>query len=107
MARLNWRGDDVVKRTMAAARRAVDQTTADAVVDAKTSHPWRNRTGTLEGSIQLRPARAVGSTVTGLWGSFDVNYAKFLEADPDWEFLQPAANRQYPKLAGRIRQALK
>lgn len=106
---LDWKGDEVRRRAHAAARRGIDATTAACVLGAKSSHPWQNRTGTLEGSLQMRPAVAVGPAIMGRWGSFDVNYALWLEVRwaGRYRYLLPQADQQYPLLAGRIRQALR
>lgn len=103
MARLNWRGKEVVAKVKTAAARGIDQTTALCVNGAKSEHQWVNRTGTLEGSTQMRPAVIKGASVIGRWGSFSVNYAIFLETDPRFIFLRPQADRHYPGLAALIR----
>lgn len=106
-SRFNWYGGRVKARTLIATRLAIDQTTAAMVEDAKTSHSFRNVTGTLEGSIQMRPAVLRGMRWIGQFGSWSVNYAIFVElgtrrmaARP---YLRPAFDREAPKLAGRIR----
>jgi hypothetical protein len=46
------------------------------VLEAKSSHAWQNRTGTLEGGIGVVDyAREDGAGVVGVWGVFDVVYA--------------------------------
>jgi HK97 gp10 family phage protein len=106
---LVWHGELVEERIIAACKIAVDATTAECVNHAKTNHPWTNRTGTLEGSIMARPAEEEGLAVVGEWGSFDVNYAIFLELGtskmPPYPYLRPAADACYPHLAGRIAAA--
>lgn len=106
-----WKGDEVVAKVEAATKLAIDQTTAAAVNRAKSEHPWKNRTGTLEGSLQMRSARAEGLQIRGEWGSFDVNYAIFLELGtanmPAMPYLRPAADAEYPRLAERITGAMK
>lgn len=109
---LRWRGQLLTQRVRRAQRRGVDATMADAVIHAKQNHPWENRTGTAEGSIQIaEPARDVPGGVRGVWGSLEVAYFKFLEqgtanmqAMPS---LRPAADATYGKLADRIRRALR
>ena len=56
----------------------------------------------------MRPAKVVADGIVGLWGSFDVNYAIYVEmgtgrmrAQP---YLRPAADHQYPMLAERIKR---
>lgn len=104
MARINWRGRQVADRVKGSAARAIDATTALCVAGAKSEHRWQNRTGTLEGGIQMRPAVTVGPTVVGRWGVFDVNYAIYLETDPKYRWLRPQADRYYPGLAALIRR---
>lgn len=106
MARLSWKGKEVVANVKRAAARSIDQTTALCVNGAKSDHRWQNRSGTLEGSIQMRPAVIKGSSVVGIWGSADVAYAVYLETDPQWIFLRPQADRHYPGLAALIRANL-
>lgn len=105
---LRWRGDEVRRAVMAAARGGIDETMARAVVEAKRRVPVL--TGTLQGSLQMRPARERGGGVVGLWGSFSVQYAVYVEmgtgrmgARP---YLRPAADQEYPGLAGRIQRRL-
>lgn len=108
MSQVHWNGRRVLARVLAGTALAIDQTTAACVTHAKTFHPWSNRTGTLEGSLQMRPAAPRGSTVEGKWGSFSVRYAIFLELGTSrmqpYPYLRPAADVEYPKLGGRIRR---
>lgn len=109
--RLNWKGDDVFRSVIAAARTGIDQTTAAAVVHAKAIHPWRNVTGTAEGSIQMRPARVVRNMiVTGQFGSYGVIYFFWLELGTikmiAMPCLRPALDVEGPKLTERIKAAL-
>lgn len=111
MATMSWRGDEVAGRVAAAAKLAVDATTAAAVTHAKQNHPWQNVTGTLEGSLQMRGAEIVSDgDIVGQWGSFDVEYAIFLELGtavmPAYPYLRPAADAEYPKLFMRLRAAM-
>lgn len=107
--RFTWRGDQVKQVALGNARRAIDETTAACVHGAKSDHRWQNRTGTLEGSLQMRPATIVGSRVRGRWGSFDVNYAIYLELrwGGRYRYLFPQADLHYPRLAARLRQGIR
>lgn len=103
---LKWRGEAIKRRAIEAAKWGIDATTAACVVEAKQKVPVR--TATLQGSIQMRPAKERGDDVVGLWGSWNVDYALYVEkgtsrmaAQP---YLRPAADHQYPKLAGRIKR---
>ncbi|MFQ5775861.1 MAG: hypothetical protein ACE5GS_15165 [Kiloniellaceae bacterium] len=75
---LKWEGKAVTARMRRAMIAGVNQTMAAAVNEAKRSHAWQNRTGTLEGSIDIHDFAAPtdrGRGVRGLWGSRDVRYA--------------------------------
>ena len=97
---LFWKGDEAAEKVIAAAKLGLDQTAGAAVIHAKSNHPWINRTGTLEGSYQMKPSQQDGETVSVEWGAFDVNYAAPVEEK--YPALRPAADVEYPKLAGRI-----
>lgn len=105
--RLTWNGPRIVAAQIEKAKLAIDQTTAACVQHAKDHHPWRNRTGTLEGSLQMRPAERRGMRIVGQWGSFQVRYAIFLELGtsrmPAYPYLRPAADAEYPRLKLRLR----
>ena len=106
--RLDWKGRHIKRQVRTAAMAGIDETTSAAVNAAKQDHGWANRTGTAEGSIQMRPADLVGRKIVGRWGSFDVHYFLYLELgsgvyDGD-RTLQRAADREYPELARRIRE---
>ena len=118
--RTTWNGSRIVARAEADARLAIDKTTAAAVTIAKHNHGWENRTGTLEGSLQMRPAEDQASRIVGQWGSFDVNYAALMEflkgeiiGDTGAQrtrsggspYLRPAADAEYPKLPARLAAA--
>jgi hypothetical protein len=121
---INWRGTEVADKVIAASALAIDQTTAAAVNQAKQHHQFANQSGTLEGSLQMRPAELQGGgELVGLWGSFDVDYALWMELEPgdqvviDGEtvtreesgghpFLRPAGDAEYPNLHPRIRANL-
>ncbi len=105
---LIWNGVKVTKKVIAATKAAVDETMAECVRAAKRLVPVD--TSTLQGSIQMRPAKVVTDGIAGLWGSFTVNYAIYVEtgtgkmaAQP---YLRPAADQQYPLLAGRIKKRI-
>jgi len=132
---LKWYGKQVSEKVRAAQVRGVNATMAACVTGAKRNHTWNNRTGVLEGSIDIAEPAAlqVGGGVKGVWGSKDVRYAlihelggvirpvralalKFRADDgsfvvtkqvkiPPRPYLRPAADKEYPKLAKRIRKA--
>lgn len=108
--RFNWRGDDVTRRLVRAAKIGIDETLAACVVEAKSNHPYVNRTGTAEGSVRMVPAQQEGRRIVGRWGSFIVRYFIFLEIGTTrtpggFPSLRPAADKEYPKLRRRIRAA--
>lgn len=133
---LKWNGKAVKGRMRDAQIAGVNQTMAACVVDAKRNHSWQNRTGILEGGIDIADYAAPnGDGVKGTWGVRDVVYALIHELGgvitpkrgkalaipdpanpggillvksvtiPKRPYLRPAADTQYPKLAGRIAKA--
>lgn len=107
---VNWKGDEVFKQTVEAAKKGIDKTLADCVNGAKGEHTFVNRTGVLEGSIQSRAAKVVGSIVRGVWGSFGVAYAIFIETGTvhitAMPFLRPQTEIHYPELPENIKAAM-
>ena len=131
---LVWRGKQVTAKMRAAQQDGVNRTMAACVTQAKGSHGWKNRTGVLEGGIDVIDyAEPIADGVKGVWGVRDVVYALIHELggvivpkrakalaipQPDGgvvfaqsvtipanPYLRPAADVQYPLLAGRIRKA--
>jgi len=133
MKNMTWNGDQIRDRAIAAAEWGVDATTSACVrAAAKRLYPGHGYDhGVLRRSIQMRPAQRVRKYVVGLWGSFDVLYAIYVEKGtaPHWigaavkikgvgwryigmhpgtrpmPYLIPSADEEYPKLHGRIRKA--
>ena len=131
---LKWYGKAVTRQMEAAQIEGVNRTMAACVVEAKTRHPWQNRTGLLEGAIDVASyAAPYARGVKGTWGVRDMAQARILEeggtirpkkakalaipqADgsvrfaasvtiPPYPYLRPAADKEYGKLAERIRRA--
>ena len=127
---LDWRGLDVYLDLQDATQEAIDDTMAKCVDDAKRNVPVV--TATLQGSIRLKPAEQTHKGLVGEWGSFDVNYALAVETGNrslvgpphrsttpgsrtsgagrntgNRNFLRNAADKEYPKLAARIRSRLR
>lgn len=131
---LTWNGDAVKKSWKQAQIDGVNATMGAAVVHAKRNHPWQNRTGLLEGAINVTdPARPIATGVEGVWGVNDAVQARILEvggviaaknADalaiplpgggvvfrksvviPAYPYLRPAGDATYPSLAMRISKA--
>lgn len=117
---LQWRGDKVIKKMDGCIIKGMAQTISESVIHAKSNHGkgahslgrFVTQTATLEGSIrEVVHPRKVGDEFVGLWGSVDVEYALVLELGsmgrvgiPPYPYLRPAAEAEYPKLAGRIRK---
>lgn len=131
---LTWNGAAITERMRAAQKLGVNATMSRCVVHAKSNHSWKNRTGVLEGSIDIADFAAVrGLGVEGRWGSKDVVYARIHELGgtitakngqalkipmPDGSFrfvksvtirprpyLRPAGDAIYPTLAANIKAA--
>lgn len=107
---LSWNGDAIEDRMVKAARKGVDVTTAEGANYAKEHHPWQNRTGTAEGSIQSRPAIVIeGGLVRGEFGSYGVDYFIWLEIGTNkmgaMPCLRPALDVVGKRLAGNIKRA--
>lgn len=124
---LNWKGDAVKRAFAGAAASAIDATMSAATMQAKENHSagahgqqrFVTHTSELERSIRIsKSARRKGNAVVGTWGSIGVVYARRIEMgfqgkdsagrvfnQPAFPFLRPAADVEYPKLAGRIRRA--
>lgn len=111
-ARLDWRGKQFVEEMRTAARIGVNETVDAARDDAASSHEWLNRTGQLEEEIvsehatsrQRDPVGRFGTTRRrGFFGLFHEEGTTHEFARP---FLRPAADREFPSLAKRIRRRL-
>ena len=112
--RFNWKGKEIEDRVAKASRQGIDVVLARCVPEAKRSPPLPVITGTAQGSIQMRPARAegiLGRRIVGIWGSFDVNYFIWLEIGARGRtggfMLRRAADRFYPTLGGTIARFFK
>ena len=131
---LVWNGAAVTERMRKAQIQGVNRTMGACVVEAKGNHAWQNRTGVLEGGIDIADYAAQdGAGVAGTWGVRDVKYALIHELGgtivpvkakalaipqedggvrfaksvtiPARPYLRPAADSKYPLLAGNIRVA--
>lgn len=131
---LVWKGRAVTDRMRAAQVQGVNATMGACVVHAKSNHDWQNRTGVLEGGVDVVDYAAPdGDGVTGSWGVRDVKYALIHELGgtitaktakalaipqedgsvrfaksvtiPARPYLRPAADAKYPSLPRRIRAA--
>ena len=89
-------------------RRAVVEIADNIAHTAQQTHPWQNRTGTLQAETQ-------GDNVVwgDLWdGTLEgavvarTNYASFLEDNPQWEWLGPAWEANEPFAEDDLERAL-
>jgi len=111
-AALVWNGDAVLARVAEAARVSINETLREADADASASHWWRNRTGYGEAHILVEDAKIDGPLVSGRFGATysgqkghrSAFYLLFLEYKS--AFLRPAADRNFPTLAAKIRARL-
>jgi hypothetical protein len=74
---MNWQGTNARKAVERAVTRGMLRTMSDCVYFAKGEVPVNY--GTLQGSIELRPPYRRGNVFIGIWGSFNVNYALWVE----------------------------
>ena len=125
---LNWEGDSLTARTRRAQISAIDTTMSAAVLHARKNHSpgahesdrFESQTSALEGSVGIdKPGHRVVGGAAGRWGSKDIVYAlrielgfqgkdslgRIIDQQP-FPFLRPAAEKEYPKLAKRIKTAL-
>lgn len=101
-----WNGDKIVQKVKSAAAEAIDETTQAAADVAKESHWWSAETERLE--EQTISERAIIKTfeVNGRFGTTERLgfYGLILERRSG--FLRPAADSEFPKLAGRIAEKM-
>lgn len=131
---LKWNGKALTAKMKRAQIKGVNNTMALCVQDAKNNHAWKNRTGVLEGSIDIAEgAHPEGAGIAGTWGSKGVVYALIHELGgtirpvkakalaipqpdgsvrfvkqvtiPPRPYLRPAADANYPKLPALIKKA--
>lgn len=106
--RIEWRGKQLSDKAKRASKAAIEETMGLCVPLAKTATPVV--TGTAQGSIRSEAAVIQPHRVVGRWGSFQVAYFIWLEIGrrgrPGRHMLTGAADREYPGLAGRIRDRM-
>lgn len=108
LSKVEWLGEIVQARIVAATMAAIDETTHAAAEDAKTNHWWSNRTGSLEANTFNAPAVIDGPRIVGKFGSSmrrEGFYGLFLERRTPW--LRPAADRHFHELPLKIRAGLR
>ena len=73
---LTWNGKAVTERMRQAQIAGINRTMGSSVQHAKDNHTWQNRTGVLEGGIDVVDyAAATPEGAKGVWGVHDVRYA--------------------------------
>lgn len=102
--KLRWAGPAVVERVVAKTAVAEREVVRRAAEQAATNHPWTSETGATEAGIWAGEPRIHGDLISTPWGAPSPAY--FLEVGtvhmPAFPFLRPAADANYPMLAGLI-----
>lgn len=105
---LKWYGDKVKEKMDRVIPWALNSIMADCIKGAKARVPVK--TATLQGSIRMEFAKLINGMWTGIWGSFNVLYALFVElgtpraqAKP---YLRPAADANYGRLSKKIKEGM-
>ena len=105
-SRIEDRTDKLRRKIQDAAVDGVDDTLAKCVREVKPITPVK--TSVLQGSMRFEPAKRQGDKVRGFWGSFDVNYALWVEIGSQGRagvyMLTRTADAVYPELAGNIKR---
>lgn len=105
-SRIDDKTDQLRRKVRDAAVAGVDETLAKCVREAKDITPVV--TGILQGSLRFEPAKRQGDKVRGRWGSFDVNYALWVEIGSQGRagvyMLTRTADAVYPELTGNIKR---
>lgn len=105
---VKWYGDRVKRKYEKAQEMGVDWTMLAAVRHAKHNHPWQNRTGTLQASIEIQEGARYNpqdGAAVGRWGT-GIKYAVPLEFG-GFPFIRPAADAEYPNLLKNVKLAAK
>lgn len=101
-----WNGPEIERKIQRASLEAIDEITEEAARDASQAHWWANRSGNLASEIENEPAEETSTGARGRFGATRIRgfYGLFLEHRGP--FLRPAADRNFPNLAGAIRKRL-
>ena len=123
-----WKGDAVKAKMARSSRLAIDATMSAGIIKARANHGagahgsgrFESQSGELERGTRIVAAakRLGGRGIVGRWGVIAVVYARRIElgfqgkdskgrsfGQPSYPYLRPAADDEYPNLAGRIRVA--
>ncbi len=105
---LDWRGDAVKRKVVAASKWGIDKTMSECVPQAKNNHPgWLWRFGAAETSVRIiKEAYESRGDLVGIWGSVGVKYVIYLEYKRG-SFLRGAKDVIYPRLTGHINSKMK
>ena len=106
---LDWKGKLAKRQIMTAVRKGMNHNLAECVRVTKGYTPVR--TGILQGSMRMEPAKEVRKGVlAGFFGSWDVNYAIYVEKGTiymsGYYMMERAASEIFQKLGEHIREAL-
>ena len=108
-ATYKWYGEAVKRVVRRAERKGINKVMSNCLEEAKALVPVR--TGTLQGSIRMKPAEVKGTAGEGEWGSYQVDYARWVEFGTKFmaarAYLIPSKERNYPYLAYYIREAFR
>lgn len=105
--RLEWRGQDVLRKLERATTAAIDDVTGRAAQDARSNHWWKSRTRRLAGEVENEPAKRVGRLkVRGRFGTTKTRGFYGLFHERRTPFLRPAADRHFPRLAREIKRRM-
>ena len=102
---LDWKGPELTDAVRESIRLAFDETMAECVKEAFAYTP--RVTGTLQRSLRFQPT---DKALVGIWGSFIVNYAFFVEVGTSRRYgvnmMRNASDKEYPKIDGRVKKYL-
>lgn len=88
---INWNDKEIKKKTLDATRLAMDRIMAKCIVEAKGDVSVK--TATLQGSIRMEPTKLKGGDLVGIWGSYNVKYAIYIETGTDPYIIRPKSKK--------------
>ncbi len=100
-----WKGEEVLKTTLSAAKKGINATLVDSVATSKELVP--RKTAILQGSIQMRTAKEENGELCGQFGSYNNNYAVHVEFGTTPHIITskgpwPLRNKETGQVFGRI-----
>ena len=109
--KLTWNGDQVQKQTLEAARKGLNATLADCVLQAQQSGyvpVAKVAGGTLRSSLRFEAAKSSGNTLMGSFGSYTINYALWQEIGTRFFagkfYLRRSADIHFKQIPERIKE---